>query len=92
MFASGLGASYTYHGPNLRSGGTIHLQAVDYPTCLCYEGVKGTINGIPFSKNCLPEPKSDLLVQKNPTCFVDTYQGGLACCHHQVVLLDEDQV
>ena len=92
LFASGLGASYTYHGPNLRSGGTIHLQAVDYPTCLCYEGVKGTINGIPFSKNCLPEPKSDLLVQKNPTCFVDTYQGGLACCHHQVVLLDEDQV
>ena len=92
LLASGTASSFSYHGPTSRSGGTIHLQAVDNPTCLCYEGVKGTINGIPFSKNCLPEPKGDLLVQKNPTCFVDTYQGGLACCHHEVVLLDEDQV
>ena len=29
--------------------------------------------------------------QKNPTCWVDTYQGGLSCCHHENVLLDADQ-
>ena len=33
----------------------------------------------------------DLVQQRNPTCWVDTYQGGLACCHHQNLLLDKDQ-
>ena len=33
----------------------------------------------------------DLLQQKNPTCWVDTYEGGLSCCHHKNVLLDKDQ-
>ena len=92
IFASGTSSTFSYHGSKTRSGGTLHLAAINNPTCICYEGVKGTINGIPFSKNCLAEPKGDLLAQKNPTCFVDTYQGGLACCHHQVVLLDKEQV
>ena len=30
--------------------------------------------------------------QKNPSCFVETYQGGLSCCHHKNVLLDADQI
>lgn len=92
IFASGTSGTYAYHGAKLRSGGTVHFASIDSPTCICYEGVKGTINGIPFHKDCLPEPKSDLLAEKNPTCFVDTYQGGLACCHHEVVLLDKEQV
>ena len=53
--------------------------------------LKGSINKVPFSKNCLAEPGGDLLQQKNPTCQVDTYAGGLLCCHHQNVLLDADQ-
>ena len=92
IFASGTSGTYAYHGAKLRSGGTMNFASIDSPTCICYEGVKGSINGIPFHKNCLPEPKSDLLAEKNPTCFVDTYQGGLACCHHEVVLLDKEQV
>ena len=36
-------------------------------------------------------PTGDLLQQKNPTCWVDTYEGGLSCCHHKNVLLDKDQ-
>merc|ERR1712192_223617 len=51
----------------------------------------GAINGIPFHKNCLPEPRGDLVQQKNPTCWIETYQGGLSCCHHQNILLDRDQ-
>ena len=35
--------------------------------------------------------EGDLLEQKNPTCWVNTYQGGLHCCHHQNILLDKDQ-
>jgi len=91
IFASGTSGTYAYHGPTSRSGADLYFSTVGNPTCICYKGVEGSINGIPFSKNCLPEPKSDLLVQKNPTCFADTYQGGLACCHHQVVLLDKEQ-
>jgi hypothetical protein len=90
IFASGSDGTYAYHGTT-RGGGTLNLMSIGSPTCICYKGVSGTINNIPFSKNCLPEPKSDLLATKNPTCFVDTYQGGLACCHHQVVLLDKEQ-
>ena len=90
IFASGQDGNYGYHGAS-KSGGTLNLMSLDSPTCICYKGVSGTINNIPFSKNCLPEPKSDLLATKNPTCFVDTYQGGQSCCHHEVVLLDQDQ-
>jgi len=89
--ASGTGPSYAYHGPKQRTGGKIQLSGVDVPTCVCNAGVKGAINGIPFHKNCLPEPRGDLVQQKNPTCWIETYQGGLSCCHHQNILLDRDQ-
>ena len=53
--------------------------------------MKGSINGIPFKKNCLPEPKGDLVQQKHPTCWVDTYVGGQLCCHHGTIQLDAEQ-
>merc|ERR1739844_130008 len=89
--ASGTGPNFAYHGPTHRGGGSLHLAGVDTPTCICNTGIKGSINGVPFSKNCAPEPTGDLLQQKNPTCWVDTYEGGLSCCHHKNVLLDKDQ-
>ena len=55
--ASGLGSAFAYHGPKLRSGGTLKLSAIDVPTCVCDEGIKGSINGVPFNKNCLDEPE-----------------------------------
>ena len=68
--ASGNGATYSYHGPTQRSGGSLHLSGVDVPTCICNTGIKGTINGVPFSKNCAAEPLGDLLQQNNPSCQV----------------------
>ena len=41
---------------------------------------------------CPAQPLSDLRAFGNPTCSVDTYAGGLRCCHHLNVLLDADQV
>jgi hypothetical protein len=32
-----------------------------------------------------------LLQQNNPTCNSKQYVGGLSCCHHMRVMLDEDQ-
>ena len=69
----------------------INLVQQNAPTCVCYGGSTGTINGLKFDKNCLPEPQGDLLRQHNPTCDVRAYRGGLACCHHGWFLLDADQ-
>ena len=89
--ASGSGSVFAYHGPKLRSGSTMKMSVMDSPTCVCDGGIKGSINGNPFHKDCIDEPKGDLVQQKNPTCWIDTYQGGPSCCHHQTILLDADQ-
>ena len=71
---------------NQNNGGTsgtlkVALWATKYP----YNG--GTINGLAFSKTCRPEPYGDLLRQHNPTCFIESYQGGLSCCHQKNVFV-----
>ena len=70
----------------------MYLYSLLGDTCICYSGVTGSINGIPFRKNCATEPTGDLLKQRNPTCFVDTYEGGLLCCSHKSILLNQNQV
>jgi hypothetical protein len=75
------------HGPN-----QLNMLPVNTPTKVCQAGIEGTIGGNKFSnERCAPFPTSDLLAQNNPTCFVQTYQGGLSCCRHGHFLLDEDQ-
>lgn len=39
----------------------------------------------------MPQPKGDLLAQKNPTCFLSTYVAGQVCCRDGQHLLDADQ-
>ena len=76
LAASGNGPNFAYHGAKQRTGGRLQLSGVDSPTCLCDTGRKGSIEGIPFNKHCLDEPFGDLVQQKNPTCWIETYQGG----------------
>jgi len=64
---------------------------VGQPTCICNNGLHGWINGLNFNKNCLDEPYGDLVEQKNPSCWIQTFAGGQFCCHHQNILLDADQ-
>ena len=87
--AIGSQVKFSYH--HLRSANTLSINSLDGNTCLCDSGKSSYINGIPFVKNCAEEPVGDLIKQKNPTCFIDTYQGGLACCHHKNILLDKGQ-
>ena len=87
--AVGSGPAFAYH--KFKGAATLSLTALDGATCVCNAGVQGSINGIPFHKNCVDEPNGDMVRQKNPTCWVDTYAGGLRCCHHQWILLDQDQ-
>ena len=62
-------------------------------TRLCRAGIKGTIGGLAFdnTNRCADPPVSDLARQGNPTCTIQTYQGGLSCCHHGQSLLDTNQ-
>ena len=43
------------------------------------------------ANRCPLEPRGDLLAQRNPTCDIRTYTGGLAVCLHGWHLLDADQ-
>jgi len=70
----------------------LSLGITGQPTCICNTGMHGWINNITFMKNCEPQPTSDLLALKNPTCDIQTYAGGIDCCRHQMILLDADQI
>lgn len=48
----------------------------------------GTIR---FENWCEPQPRSDLLAMRNPTCDLRSYSGGQTACHHMFSLLDADQ-
>jgi len=52
----------------------------------------GTIDGSPFNPRCATDPQvSDLLINKNPTCDIATYVGGMECCKDGMALLDAEQ-
>ena len=64
------------------------------------DGTDGKNSSVGFGKHCVGEcapgdrtctKGSTLLEQKNPTCDVRTYRGGLGCCHHLYYLLDKNQ-
>jgi len=46
---------------------------------------------VAFGNQCAPQPRTDLLAQRNPTCDVRTYVGGQIACHHMWSLLDAEQ-
>jgi hypothetical protein len=49
---------------------------------------EGSVN---CCNSCQPQPRSDMLAQKNPTCDIHTYTGGQIACHHLWNLLDAEQ-
>ena len=67
------------------------------PTCICDRGSGGELceyDGTgcgTFVKACVAEPNGDLLQQRNPTCNSKQYVGGLSCCVHNRIMLDEEQ-
>lgn len=69
----------------------LNFLEVGTPMQVCRDGVDDTISGRPFRKTCAAYPLSTLVEQKNPTCNLETYVGGLRCCRHLQPLLDKDQ-
>jgi len=91
IVAYGTSMTYGYHAS--KGASSMTLVANSTQTCVCITGVKefiGQGDVLPFGKNCREEPWGDLAHQHNPTCTLDSYAGGLACCHHQNILLDKD--
>jgi hypothetical protein len=62
-------------------------------TQICRSGVEGTIQNRKFYEEgrCPGFPVADLNQQANPTCTIETYQGGVFCCNDGQFLLDQNQ-
>lgn len=89
IMATGCTMEFAQHCSHQSS--TASFLPIDVKKTVCRAGIQGTIDDSPFEKDCQPFPKSVLLREKNPTCFIETYQGGLSCCRHNKFLLDKDQ-
>jgi hypothetical protein len=77
---------YPKNGGNACVCGAKHIPFGEAKGFLKYEN-----SSIGFQNLCKPEPASDLLSEKNPTCDLRTYSGGQTACHHLWYLLDHDQ-
>jgi hypothetical protein len=77
--------------------------SANQPVCMCshpaapFGHAQGTIKYAPtgeefgFVNYCDPEPRESVLAQRNPTCDVRAYVGGLQVCKHMWSLLDSEQ-
>ena len=74
-----------------RGSSQLMLVEAGAPMCVCAGSVSGSIDGIAFTTQCQPRPRSDLLALDNDICNLQTYEGGLKCCSHKSILLDLNQ-
>merc|ERR1711871_1201793 len=103
-FINAIGSSPTLTYHINKTASSISLwPAGDQQICLCeqpaapFGQAKGDIRYKPtgekfgFINACQPEPRESVLADRNPTCDVRAYTGGLQVCKHMWSLLDEDQ-
>ena len=89
--AVGTTSTFQYHGKS-RGGGHLVLVEQGAPVCVCQGKTQsGSINGIPWSDNCHDWPDTTIKRDHNPSCSIETYGGGMICCHHEIYLLDQNQ-
>eukprot|EP00949_MAST-11_sp_MAST-11-sp1_P003017 g3017.t1 len=88
IMASGTAPTFAYHGAT-RGGDALMMVLMGAPVCLCKSSqLGGSINGLPWTSDCF---NPILQEQRNPSCDITTYRGGMTCCHNGVHLLDADQ-
>jgi len=106
-YISAVGSSQTFAYHKIHDALTLSFTPPVGPTCVCDVGSTGKLCNTggqgcrSFRKNCVPhsptlgakgEQSGDLVSQDNPTCNSRQYAGGLTCCSHKRIMLDEDQV
>jgi len=80
----------SYH--RVKGGSEVLLVQVGGPLCVCPSGkLSGSIDGVPFKKDCHPMPRSSLAKEHNDVCSIESYHGGLNCCTHKSILLSREQ-
>jgi hypothetical protein len=101
--AVGTGSTFSYHRNKTASSLSLWPAAADQSVCLCehpaapFGSAQGRIKYRPtgeefgFTNYCEPEPRESVLFNRNPTCDVRSYVGGLQVCKHMWSLLDADQ-
>eukprot|EP00038_Savillea_parva_P006493 m.164130 g.164130 ORF g.164130 m.164130 type:complete len:753 (-) comp12385_c0_seq1:70-2328(-) len=101
--AVGTGMQFAYHKAS--TAVTMSLgPATNGSVCICslpapvFGQSSGKIKYLPTGEEvgfsagrCAEQPREDILAQRNPTCDLRTYVGGLSTCHHGWSLLDADQ-
>lgn len=101
-FINAIGSQPTFSYHKSKTTSTLQLYPANGKSaCICgakeipFGDAKGFLKyenqSIGFINVCKPEPASDLLKEKNPTCDLRTYAGGQTACHHLWSLLDHDQ-
>jgi hypothetical protein len=103
-FINAVGSSVDLSYHKGKTASTLALwPSAGQPVCLCaqpaapFGSAVGTIKYSPtgeefgFTNFCQPEPRESVLQQKNPTCDVRAYVGGLQVCKHMWSLLDAAQ-
>eukprot|EP00658_Telonema_sp_P-2_P011110 TRINITY_DN14225_c0_g1_i3.p1 TRINITY_DN14225_c0_g1~~TRINITY_DN14225_c0_g1_i3.p1 ORF type:complete len:942 (-),score=213.51 TRINITY_DN14225_c0_g1_i3:82-2907(-) len=97
-FISAVGSSQAFAYHKNHAAGVVSFTATEVPSCVCDTGAEGKLcagNGTgcdSFVKQCLDHSQGgDLGSQHNPTCNSLQYAGGLRCCGHKRIMLDEDQ-
>jgi len=101
--AVGSGPDFAFHKISTATSMDL-VPAADGSVCVCSSPApefgqgSGKIKYLPTNEEvgfkagrCSPQPREDLLAQRNPTCDLRTYTGGLSTCHHGWSLLDADQ-
>ena len=92
-FISAVGSSVALAYHKDKTASTLAMwPSAGQPVCLCsmpaapFGSAAGTIKYLPtgeqfgFTNYCMPEPRESVLAQKNPTCDVRSYVGGLQVC------------
>lgn len=100
--AVGSGPAFAYHKDKTATTLALWPEG-SAPACVCvsppapFGQGQGVLKYLPtgevigFPNKCDPQPRTDLLAMRNPTCDIRTYVGGLSTCHHGWNLLDADQ-
>ena len=102
--AVGTTAAFGPHNTAPHGAETLHLWPTSSPVCVCsipakpFGAAAGAIRYLPTGESvgwagnrCDEQPREDLIAQRNPTCDLRTYVGGLNVCRHGWHLLDADQ-
>ena len=101
--AYGTSQAFGYHKDHMATS-LVLLAPEGEATCVCDGGTEGSLCGYNgtgcsrLAKSCRSpwdgvagHSGGDLLAQRNPTCNGAQYSGGLSCCGHRRIMLDEDQ-